>query len=341
MTLEILNPIAYPDWNELLIKDNEGCFFHSREWALTLHEAFGFEPCYFSQLNNQSFDLLIPIMEVNSILTGRRGVSLPFTDYCPWISKNDSQHILEKIFDHARKRKWKYIEFRDNNNFLNKEPHFCSYYEHTIDISQGEEELFRRLKETVRRNIKKALREGVKVHFGTTLDDLKKFYHLYCITRKRHGLPPQSFKFFKTLHKHIISREKGIISLATYKNTPIAGIVFFHFGKKVIYKYAASDRRYQHLRGNNLTLWEGIRYYSHKGFKLLSLGRTELKNYGLRQFKLGWSTIEREVKYYRYDPTRSVYITGNRESIPGYEIIKRLPVPLLRFLGTLSYRHVA
>ena len=71
------------------------------------------------------------------------------------------------------------------------------------------------------------------------------------------------------------------------RRRPIAASVYFHFGKAAIYKYGASDKRYQHLRPNNLVMWEAIRWCIQDGYTSLSLGRTDLDDEGLRQFKNG------------------------------------------------------
>jgi len=44
--------------------------------------------------------------------------------------------------------------------------------------------------------------------------------------------------------------------LASLNGKNIAGVICFHFGDRVIYKYGASDKDYQHLRVNNLVMWK-------------------------------------------------------------------------------------
>jgi len=140
------------------------------------------------------------------------------------------------------------------------------------------------------------VREGVEINICKSLESMKTFYKLNCITRKRHGLPPQPYYFFKNIYDFIISRDLGIVVLASYKKRAIAGAVFFHFGEKVIIKYSGSDIAYQHLRPNNLVMWEGIKLYCKNGYKTFCLGRTELENEGLRRYKEGWGTEEITIK---------------------------------------------
>ena len=80
--LQIINPLEYPGWDELLLGTDGYSLFHSSSWARVLHESYRYKPLYFTCIENGKLSALIPMMEVISFLTGRRGVSLPFTDCC-------------------------------------------------------------------------------------------------------------------------------------------------------------------------------------------------------------------------------------------------------------------
>lgn len=89
MNLEIIDPTQYPNWDELLLSTPGSSFFHTSSWARVLKEAYGYTPKYFTEFDGGHISTLIPVMEVDSFLTGRRGVSLPFTDYCePLLNEN-------------------------------------------------------------------------------------------------------------------------------------------------------------------------------------------------------------------------------------------------------------
>ena len=351
-------------------------------------------------------------MEVNSFLTGQRGVSLPFTDYCEPIvgETNEFVVLFNSIIEYGKKKGWKYIELRGGERFLNnlgphmsssvpasitrnskrfstehstlttehsfdsqpatrnlEVPHssplavqpsvvpdsrsltpdawrlvpFRSYLGHTLNLSDNEEVIFSRFRDSTKRNIRKAITEGVVVEISNSPAAVKEFYRLNCITRKQHGLPPQPYYFFKNIHKHVFSTNHGFIVLASYANRKIAGAVYFHFGKKAIYKYGASDRNYQSLRANNLVMWEAIKRYCKNGYEAFCFGRTEQENNGLRQFKAGWGAEEKIINYSRYDLMKDTFITNNfRVSKIQKDILKRLPLPILNILGSLMYRHI-
>ncbi len=78
----IVNPIEFPRWNESLRSLPGDSFFHTSSWAEVLRKSYHYTPVYFTIREQAAMKALLPIMEVNSFLTGKRGVSLPFTDYC-------------------------------------------------------------------------------------------------------------------------------------------------------------------------------------------------------------------------------------------------------------------
>ena len=284
----------------------------------------------------------MPVMEVNSFLTGKRGVSLPFTDHCqPILSdKTDFQEIIDDLITYGKKAGWKYIEWRGGEAYFQDMTPSSFYYGHTLDLTDNEQDLLSSFRSSTKRNIKKATRENVNVEILNSLESIKEFYQLNCMKRKRHGLPPQPFLFFKEIFDHVISKDHGLVVLATHGKKAIAGAVYFHFGEKAIYKYGASDKNYQHLRANNLVMWEAIRWCTENGFKSFSFGRTEPENEGLLQFKRGWGTQEETINYYKYDLAKAEFVNDPRGFRTSYNFLKKLPSPILNLAGTLLYKHV-
>jgi len=74
--IEIINPIEYPDWDDLLLTSDQSIFFQTSAWARVLCESYNYTPLYFITKENDRLSSLIPVMEVKSFLTGKRGISL-------------------------------------------------------------------------------------------------------------------------------------------------------------------------------------------------------------------------------------------------------------------------
>jgi hypothetical protein len=342
MNVQIINPITYQGWDQLLLTNHQSTFFHTAHWARVLHESYNYKPLYFTLIENSKLKILLPVMEINSFLTGKRGVSLPFTDACPPIAHQNRQfkELLQHVCEHGKKAGWRHIELRGAHKELNPSPFYSTHYSHLLELDQDHDKIFSSFKSNVRRNIKRAQKERLQVTHSNTWKAVTAFCRLNCMTRKQHGLPPQPLSFFKNVFKHIISAGNGFVALAVHQKKPVAAAVFFHHGNQGMYKYGASDPKYRNLRPNNLIMWEAIRWYCRNRYKTLCLGRTEPENKGLLQFKRAWGTIENPMHYYRYDLIRNCFVSKRAGLKSSYNVFKHIPVPILRFTGNILYRHV-
>jgi lipid II:glycine glycyltransferase (peptidoglycan interpeptide bridge formation enzyme) len=282
-------------------------------------------------------------MDVRSRLTGRRGVALPFSDACePFgFSGEASSQMFGALRQLAEARRWRYVEIRNGACLGSQFPASSTYLRHTLDLSSGADTMFPQFKGTVRTAVRKAQAAGVRVSFSCTLDAVRGFFRLNCMTRRRHGLPPQPFLFFKNLQEKVLAQGKGMVVTAEIDGRPIAASVYCHIGDQALFKYGASDSRFQSLRGSSLVMWEAIKWYAERGYRQMSLGRTAPGNEGLRRFKLAWGGTESALTYARYDCRQRRFVSGDRrDDDAGYAWAKLLPLSVLRLAGRALYRHM-
>jgi hypothetical protein len=341
---EIVNPLQIPNWDELILSHPDAGVFHSSGWARVLSEAYGFKPTYFASFNNGGVNAVLPFMDVRSILTGRRGVSLPFTDYCrPLLSSASDLHTaLTAVIQHGKKVNWSSIQVRGSGvNVLEAKPSSI-FHHHTLDLGCGETALRSALPHRTGRNITKAIKAGVRVTMETSGEALQQFCRLNDLTRRMLGLPLQPIQFYEKLLKHLVFKGMGTIALAWYGKMAIAGAIFLTFGDQVIYKYGAKERRYRQLCANNLIMWEAIRLYTRKGYRSFCFGRTEPDNDGLLQFKRGWGAVEETLSYYKYDLKQRAFVQAQSQTTGLHNrVFRAMPTAVLRLAGYFLYRHVA
>ena len=343
LQMQICDPVRNPGWDHLIALHRDAGSFHTSAWAKVLHKTYNHHPFYLRFSRGHRLAALVPIMEVRSPFTGRRGVCLPFSDTCePLIFDPEAVELVrDRVVRFARERRWKHLEIRGGKSFQSTSGSATKFYGHTLDLRRHVEELHERFDSPVRRAIRKAERSNISALVVRNRQGMDDFYRLHVQTRRRHGLPPQPASFFLNIYEHIIKPGLGFIVLAQRGSRPIAAAVFFRFGKNAIYKYGASDKRFQEFRANNLVMWQGIQLLARTGIEKLHFGRTDCENDGLRRFKLSWDTQEETIDYFRVDPSGRQYSPPIRRKGGLHKrIFGRLPLVFNRLAGSILYPHL-
>ena len=156
------------------------------------------------------------------------------------------------------------------------------------------------------------------------------------MTRRRHGLPPQPFAWFRNLRDCLGSRLK--IRIASNDGHPIASIVTVQYKKAIVYKYGCSDARFHNLGGMPLLFWRTIQEGKELGMHELDLGRSDAEDTGLITFKGHLGAASSTLNYYRYPP-QSVGSGFLRRMAFVPRLYARLPISWLRAAGNFLYRH--
>jgi hypothetical protein len=343
LQMRVLNPLHDPGWDHVVALHRDAGRFHTSAWAKVLHQTYNHQPFYLQFSRGRRLAALIPLMEVSSPFTGRRGVCLPFSDACePLIFDPDAVGLVrERLIRFAQERRWKHLEIRGGKFFQLAASAATKFYGHTLDLRSGAEELSTRFASPVRRAIRKAERSDLSAVVARNRPAIDDFYRLHVQTRRRHGLPPQPASFFLNIYEHIIRPGLGFIVLAQRGSRPIAAAIFFRFGKNALYKYGASDKKFQEFRANNLVMWQGIQFLARNGAERLHFGRTACENDGLRRFKLSWDAAEETIDYFRVDPSGGQCLTPVRH-VSGFhkKIFGSLPLVFNRLAGSMIYPHL-
>ena len=342
--LVTVNPLQQAGWDALVAAHADAWFFHGTAWARVLQDTYGHVPVYMARFAGGKLESLLPVMEVSSPWTGRRGVSLPFTDFSYPLKAPGygAGEMYDRMMAEGRARGWRYLECRSSDEDWQGSSPSLVFFGHQLDLECGEELLFKNLDGPMRRGIRKAEAAGLRIQIDDTLESVHTYYALHCQTRRRHGLPPQPFRFVLNLQRHMLQAGLGFIVTAWLERQPVAAVVFLQEGRQALYKFGASDYRFQHLRPNNLVMWAGIRQCAARGSESLHFGRTSVANEGLRRFKLAFGAREEEIKYCKYDFRAGRFAT-DVDRVEGWfnRIFACLPPPWLRLAGRLIYPHLS
>lgn len=334
--------IGDPRWRAFVEDRAESAIFHHPVWASLLAECYGY-PVRALALTDAEGQIRagMPVLDVSGPLTGRRLVSLPFTDYCPVLADDADQPRLAEALDRLRTgRRLDAVEVRAGLPRAEHVHTAPAAVRHTLDLSGGTEAVERGFSKMHKRNIRKAERAEVRVRAGTSRERMEAFYRLHLLTRRRLGVPVQPRKFFRLLSARLIERGLGTVLVAELRGAPIAAAVFLEWNGTMVYKYGASDARAWEHRPNNLLFREAIRLGCARGHDTLDWGRTDLGDEGLREFKRGWGAVEEPVLYTTIADAPPRPSSGRVTRAMG-AVIRRSSPAVCRAIGEVFYRYAA
>lgn len=340
-----LDPISDPRWPSFLNLHSKASVFHTPSWLQALARTYGYQAAVFTTsppgtpLTNG-----IVCCRVESWLTGRRLVSLPFSDHCEPLVSNEEE--LDALLGHlaqiSKERRSKYLELRPRSAFEKGRLGFVpgqTFYFHSLDLQATLEGIFHNFhKDGVQRKIHRAEREGLTYEAGRSEPLLKKFYGLLLLTRRRHQLPPQPLDWFRNLAQSFGEQLK--IRVASKDERPIASILTLRYKHTMVYKYGCSDERFHNLGGMAMLFWKAIQEAKQDRLGEFDMGRSDCDNPGLVTFKDRWGTTRSMLTYLRY-PARLPDTAGKSRLIQlAKPIFARAPDGVLAMAGRLLYRHM-
>src|SRR2546426_986026 len=313
-----LDPLRDPRWGKFLESHPRASVFHTPAWLEALRRTYGYESVVYTttppgiELTNG-----MVLCRVYSPITGRRVVSLPFSDHCePLVERSeDLESLIHSLELDSLSERWEYFEVRPQTALAippsRLEP-AQAFYLHSLDLTRGIKDIFRRLhKDSVQRKIRRAEREGLTYEEGRSEALLDKFYRLLLRTRRRQHQPPHPRGWYRNVVNCLGDKIK--LRIASKAGDPIASIVTLSFKDVLVYKYGCSDERFHNLGGIQLLLWNALQDGERSGAREFDLGRSDCDNSGLITFKDRWGAARSQLNYWRY-PARLAAVTA-----PGWK----------------------
>lgn len=344
MAVYEIDPLTDLRWPELLQRDDRAGIFHTPSWLEALRRSYGYVPTVVTDSPpGHSLEGGIALCRINSWLTGTRLVSLPFSDHCePLIDQPAAlTELISFLCQMLKQERLKYIELRPLSYSGHNQAGLCeaeSFCFHTLDLRPSLSALFCNLhKNSFQRKIRRAEREKLTYERGNSLELATKFYSLFTMTRKRHGLPPPPFLWIRTL-LHCLGPASEI-RIISKDGHPVAGMLTLTYKNTITYKYGGFDARFNKMGGTAFLFWRMITEAKADGIHTLDLGRCDLANDGLIRYKDRLGSKKSLITYWRAPLTFFPSIHHGWQLKMVKQLFSCTPEILRVGLGNRLYKH--
>jgi len=239
----------------------------------------------------------------------RRGryLTVPGGPIIDWGNKNLINAFSQQIKKIAKENNCVFVRVRPqlkfddfsknlfkNLGFIKAPMHLHAELTSQLNIIKPEEELLLQMRKATRYEIKKGIKENIKITTSTDEKDIQKFYDLQIETAKRQKFVPFSYKFLHEQFKIFAENGNVLLYKAEFENKLLAQAFIIFYGREAVYHYGASTDEGRHYPGAYLIQWEAIKEAKNRGMTRYNFwgvapeGNSDHRFAGLSLFKRGF-----------------------------------------------------
>ena len=295
-------------WDNFVLSQPGGTFFHLTGWMRVVAKTFGFEPRYFYAERDNKITAIVPLFAVKSWIAGEALISTPFAVYGGICAedKQSEQALLEHIEQDAKAERTGYLELRKPTGGLYPGFHANRLYStFTKELCADIDANFKRIPNDTRYMIRRATKAGLQSRHG--LEQIPIFHRLFSLNMHHHGTPMFPRSLFTNLIEEF--RDNIDLSVVYLGDEPISAVLSFFFRDTVLPYYAGLGPRANKLAANNFMYWDLMKFAVEAGFRRFDFGRSK-QGTGAYFFKTQWNMEIQPLDY-------QVYLVRRRD-VPNF-----------------------
>jgi hypothetical protein len=278
------------EWGHLLEKTPH-TLFHEPIWAHVIEEGFGGETCCLVLERDGEIEGGILGFFQRILWAKFLFFSYPYGGAIGQIPTHDG--LARLLTEFARKERISRVRVADSpllpstpsDGFsrIKQETHMLCINERTYD------EIWATFKSSIRRNVRKAIRNGVTMEETMGQPGIDEFFSLYLESMRRNrAVPKYSRKLVAAILDRIVKTGKGALLLARREGQAIAGILVVDSEQASHYLMGGSRTDALKYRSNDLLFSEAIKRAVDKGFAFFDFLPSGIEDHSLVQFKTKW-----------------------------------------------------
>jgi hypothetical protein len=309
----VIDPLEDSRWDAFVHTHPLGSIFHTSDWARVLLKTFSCRPFYLALEDGDKITGGLPFMQINSLLTGNRLISLPRTSYCDPLAENgeDLTLLVDAAIKLRAERHSEFLEIKTQKCATMSTDRKLKEYGHfknqILCLAPGLDDIWKGFDRTcIRQRISRAQKSGVKIRVGGGMEDLRGFYALHRQSTRKHAVPRRPFSFFRNMSEILGPKHTMLLVMAEVGTRLGSAAVFLKSKDSLIFEFLGNNYQLMDHSPVHLIVWEMIQYAIREGLRYFDFGLTPPDNVGLIKFKSRWGAEERVLKYY-YQPDVAGY----------------------------------
>lgn len=308
-------------WDAFVYNHSQGNIFQTSEMAEVYRRTRNHKPICLSVVDNSS-DKILAIMSAviikETCLAGYFS-SRSIIQGGPLYIKNENGlnavSLLMREYNKIVERKTLYSEIRPiydlskaSNILTECGYNFEDHFNFLINLNKPKDEICKQIHRSMRKNIKKAYKNGVTIEeindrkqIGIFYEFLKEVYH-------NAKVPLADISLFEAIYDILVPKGMAKFHFAKYENTYIGGRLSLLYKDRIYAHSVGVPVKYRHLYPNALLNYYILVYGLENGYNIFDFGGAGKpnKDYGARDFKSQFGG--EMVNYGRYKKVHSPLI---------------------------------
>jgi lipid II:glycine glycyltransferase (peptidoglycan interpeptide bridge formation enzyme) len=289
-------------WDEF-VSVHSNLIFHTSLWWKVLKEGYGCGMRYLvfeeggywlsalpgMMVGNRLFKVFYSLVPYGGFIGNREHITEFLSLLSSWAKKEKIQRI--QIVDLAIKEKQDLPDFN-----------CVESYRHLLELKgKTTDQLWKNYKDSLKRNIKTALKSDLCFEKIKSRDEVDLFYRLYLASMRRNkALAKYPVQLFLKIYDLLVP-ESSDIFFAKYQNQPVAVMVVIYSEETAHYFHGGSATEYLHLRPNDLLFHHAIQIAKEREKLYFDFLGSDKRFLSLIQFKDKWGTKREELLNFHKD----------------------------------------
>jgi serine/alanine adding enzyme len=279
------------EWDEFVSRYSDLIFYQSA-WSGILKKGFGGQPLYFYLKEGGEIVAGLPGVLLNLRILRVLYASLPYgnlvgkREYFPFFQAELEREFAERGIHQVRITDSPFQENWVPGPGFEGVQTVCTL----VDLNgMDEESLLKSYGHYVRRDIKRARKNGIVVVKGESKEDFSALYELYLKAMERNRAPAKySQQLVTAVQEFIAVGRRGALFIAKMDETPVAGILLIYSESATHAFLAGSDSRFLKFYPNKFLIHEAIRESVVRRHAVFDFMGSDKEDQDLIRFKSMW-----------------------------------------------------